>query len=571
MATGRPGSRVIGFYLTAGGRAIVKRARGIWPELEPTRYTKRAINAAWPDLRAVLFACASGIAVRAISDLVKDKATDPAVMVADEKGGFVVSLLGGHEAGANEMANELAAHIGAQPVLSTATDVLGLTSIDMFARDNGLVIENRDSLAKASGSHVRSGRLRVYTETDIALPVDYERAVKLKDADVIISHRMIRTKALRLRPRTLVLGIGCNRGTSAEEIRGLVRETFKSERLSELCIKAIATHDRKASEAGLVEYASSLGLRLLSYTSAEINTLKGISRSEAAMRVVGAQAVAEPCALLASGASELRVRKIKSGNVTIAIAETGIRGKLYIIGTGPGVMSHLTPKAMNALRLCDTVVGYKPYLAHIATLIEGKEVLASGMTEEVGRARAAVEAALGGKRVAVISGGDPGVYAMAGLVFEVVRSMDARVDMEVIPGISALNACASRLGAPLMHDFAVISLSDRLTPWVLIEKRIEAAAAADFVIVLYNPKSRGRATHIDRARELVMRHRGADTPVGIVSAAMREAERVVCTTLDRMLDHEINMQSTVVIGNSKTFRFGPWIVTPRGYADKYEV
>ena len=571
MATGKPRSRVIGFYLTAGGRSVVERTRGLWPELEPMRYSKRAIDAAWPESKAILFACASGIAVRAIANLIVDKASDPAIMVVDEKARHVVSLLGGHEAGANAMSKALAKHLGATAVLSTATDVQGLTSIDMFAKDNDMVIENREALASVSGAHVRSGRLRVYSEIEIALPEDYERVSKLKDSDVIISHRVIRTKALKLRPRTLVLGIGCNSGTSADEINAVVKETLKRASLSHLSIKAIATHDRKASEPGLLEYADSLGVRLLSFTSDEINALNGVARSDAAMRAIGAQAVAEPCALLASGASELLLRKIKSGNVTVAIADAGLRGKLFIIGTGPGVMSHLTPQAMNALRLCDTIVGYKPYLAHITSLIEGREVLASGMTEEVGRARAAVEAALSGRRVAVISGGDPGVYAMAGLVFEVVRSMGARVDMEVVPGISALNACASRLGAPLMHDFAVISLSDRLTPWKLIEKRIEAAAKADFVIVIYNPRSRGRATHIDRAREIVMKHRSPSTPVGIVTAAMRESERIVCSSLERMLDHDINMQSTVVIGNSKTFRFGPWMVTPRGYADKYEV
>jgi precorrin-3B C17-methyltransferase len=160
---------------------------------------------------------------------------------------------------------------------------------------------------------------------------------------------------------------------------------------------------------------------------------------------------------------------------------------------------------------------------------------------------------------------------MAGLVFQILKEQDGHSrlpSVEIIPGISALNACAARLGAPLMHDFASISLSDRLTPWELIEKRIDAAAMADFVIVLYNPKSRGRANHVDRARKILLRHRPSVTPVGIVSGAMRKNEKIVITDLGRMLDGEIDMQTTVIIGNSRTFVWNNRMVTPRGYERK---
>ena len=207
------------------------------------------------------------------------------------------------------------------------------------------------------------------------------------------------------------------------------------------------------------------------------------------------------------------------------------------------------------------------------------------MTREVERCRKAVEIARTVKKVAMVSGGDPGIYAMAGLIFELLRETgwgaerqhvlsDAsekesrdrgHIEVEVIPGISALNACASRLGAPLMHDFASVSLSDRLTPWNLIEKRLAAAAMADFVIVLYNPRSKGRRDHISRAREILLGYRSPETPVGIVRAAMRTDETVVVTDLGHMLDHEIDMQTTVLVGNSKTFVWKGWMVTPRGY------
>ena len=211
--------------------------------------------------------------------------------------------------------------------------------------------------------------------------------------------------------------------------------------------------------------------------------------------------------------------------------------------------------------------------------------MSSGMRQEVDRCAKAVELAQEGKTVAVICSGDPGIYAMAGLVFEVMQKSEDKtppypplgkggqggVDIEIVPGIPALSACASRLGAPLMHDFASISLSDLLTPWELIEKRLEAAASADFVIVIYNPKSKGRQEHINKARDIILRHRGPSTPVGIVRAATRDNEKIVLTDLENMLDREIDMQSTVIIGNSQTTVWNGRMVTPRGYGKKYRI
>jgi precorrin-3B C17-methyltransferase len=209
-------------------------------------------------------------------------------------------------------------------------------------------------------------------------------------------------------------------------------------------------------------------------------------------------------------------------------------------------------------------------------LIQDKDVLSSGMRQEVERCSKAVELAGEGKCVAVICSGDPGIYAMAGLVFEILGNQQSAVggqdiQTEVIPGIPAFSASAARLGAPLMHDFASISLSDLLTPWEVIEKRIGAAASADFVIVIYNPKSRGRPEHIMKARDIILKSRSGDTPVGIVRSATRENESIVITDLDTMLEHEIDMQSTVIIGNSQTFVWKDRMVTPRGYLRKYNI
>ncbi len=217
------------------------------------------------------------------------------------------------------------------------------------------------------------------------------------------------------------------------------------------------------------------------------------------------------------------------------------------------------------------VVGYRTYLDLIPDLIAGKKVMASQMMKEVERCGQALELAGQGRQVALVCGGDPGIYAMAGLVYEMAARMTAPPAVEIIPGIAALNGCAARLGAPLMHDFCAISLSDLLTPWELIEKRLQAATDADFVIVIYNPKSKKRDWQIGRARQIIMAGRDPATPVGIVTAATRQNEIVLVTTLEKMLEAEIGMQSTVIVGNSRTRAAGNVMVTPRGYDRKYSL
>ncbi len=254
----------------------------------------------------------------------------------------------------------------------------------------------------------------------------------------------------------------------------------------------------------------------------------------------------------------------------ILVMNNSNKGILAIVGIGPGAEDLITPRARLAIEQAEIVAGYRTYLDLIADLLHPEqEVLSSAMMQEIDRCRRALALAESGKNVALICGGDPGIYAMAGLVYELAREHGSRCQIEVIPGIAALNACAAMLGAPLMHDFAAISLSDLMTPWSLIEKRLQAVAGADFVIVLYNPKSGRRSSQIVRAREILLEHRDAKTPVGIVSGASRKHESVCLTNLEHMLEADIGMQSTVIIGNSRTFVFQDKMVTPRGYADKY--
>ncbi len=246
-----------------------------------------------------------------------------------------------------------------------------------------------------------------------------------------------------------------------------------------------------------------------------------------------------------------------------------IQGMIYVVGTGPGNYENLTPAAVKAIHGSEVVIGYKTYLDLIADILHGKEVISSSMMQEVDRCSKAFEIARTGRCVTMISGGDPGIYAMAGLIYEMAVQQDIPIPIRVVPGLAAVNSCAARLGAPLMHDFATISLSDLLTPWDIIEKRLHAAASADFVIAIYNPKSKKRVEHIERARKIILQYRQPDTPVGIVSNAMRENETVLLTDLEKMPEADINMQSTVIVGNSTTFTWQGKMITPRGYKDKY--
>lgn len=250
-------------------------------------------------------------------------------------------------------------------------------------------------------------------------------------------------------------------------------------------------------------------------------------------------------------------------------------GKISLVGIGPGSLDHMTPAARNAIAEADTVIGYATYIKLVESLLAGKEVIKKSMTEEIDRAIEALSRAREGKKVALVSSGDAGVYGMAGPTYEVLFEAgwtpESNIEVEVIPGASALNSCAALVGAPLTHDFCAISLSDLLTPWPVIARRLNAAAEADFVVALYNPKSGRRCEQIVHAQQLFLAHRDPQTPVAIVKSGYRARQHVEMTTLEHLAEAEIGMLSTVLIGNSHTFVRAGLMVTPRGYANKYDV
>jgi precorrin-3B C17-methyltransferase len=240
-------------------------------------------------------------------------------------------------------------------------------------------------------------------------------------------------------------------------------------------------------------------------------------------------------------------------------------GRLFVVGIGPGGPADRTRRAEEAIAKSAVVIGYTRYLELVRDLTEGKERIASGMTREVERCRMALERAEAGQAVALVSSGDPGVYGMAGLVLELAGAKGSSVKIEIVPGVSAANALAARLGAPLMCDFATLSLSDLLVPWKTIRGRLEAVAAADMVAAIYNPRSQKRTAQLDEAAAIFRRHRPGTTPVGVGTAVGSPEERILLSDLDHLLELPIDMRSVVIIGNGSTKRLGEWFVTPRGY------
>lgn len=409
-------------------------------------------------------------------------------------------------------------------------------------------------------------------------------------------------------PRVLWVGIGCERGTPRQVIETAIQQVCRTYHLALGAVAGIATLGLKADEVGLIELCQAKNWPLKTFSAEKLRSISVPNPSETVAHEVGTPSVAEAAAICAANLAlvptnegkltqilEPNLHPSKSNNgennsllvpkqifrlegqpgavtVAVALAEQeyiGRTGKLLLIGTGPGQLNQITPAAQSAIALADVVIGYSLYLDLISCLFHpGQIVEASPITQERQRAQRAIELANWGLTVAVISSGDCGIYGMAGLVLEELRAQgwDGTIpELEVFPGITALQAAASRVGAPLMHDFCAISLSDLLTPWEVIEKRLIAAAEADFVIALYNPRSQTRIHQLAKAQAIFLQFRVPETPVAIVHSAYREGEQITLTTLGQLLDCSVDMLTTVLIGNQSTRNYADWMITPRGY------
>lgn len=539
--------------------------------------------------QAIIGICAAGILIRSLASRLTDKWNEPPVLALSPDGTSVVPLLGGHH-GANDLARRIAEITGGSAALTTAGETAFGVALD--APPPGWVLANPER-AKDVMADLLSGKAPALVIEAGApdwladLPTDHDGTwmIRISDRDITAN-----ANELLMHPPTLAVGVGCERDCSPDELRELVAETLTGAGLSRASVAAIVSIDVKADERAVHALAAHLRTpaRFFSAATLEAETPRLENPSDIVFREVGAHGVAEAAALAAAGPQgELIVPKHKSRRATCAVARarhieahaTGrARGHLAIIGTGPGDTAHRIPATDHAVARAQHLVGYGPYLDLLGPAARGKTRHDFNLGAETDRCRHALDLAAQGHDVALVSSGDPGVFAMATLVFELLDRDDNaawhRVALEVHPGVSAMQLAAARAGAPLGHDFCAISLSDLLTPWPAIQSRLTAAAQADFVVALYNPASQKRRRQLETARDILLAHRPDDTPVIVARNLAREGETVEIVTLSELRLETIDMLTVVIIGNSQSRSLHAggrhWAYTPRGYARKQD-
>jgi cobalt-precorrin 5A hydrolase/precorrin-3B C17-methyltransferase len=510
----------------------------------------------WADVDAFVLCCATGIAVRVIAPLLTDKHVDPSVVCIDEAGRFAVALCGGH-AGANALASEVGALIGAQPVITTATDAVGLVALDALP---GFVA--RGDIAGVTRAILDGSPPIVEATLDWPVPLSSGSG----PSRVIVTDERVEPgdHVVALHPPSLVVGVGASSDAMADAATALLALALDEAGLARDSVALVATVDRRAQDP----VVQALGLPVRAFTADELETVDVPNPSEAVNAAVGTPSVAEAAALLSAGpGAELVIPKRKGATATVAIARRAQpEGSVAVVGLGPGDVRHRTPAASAAVRAADVVIGYAPYVEQCRDLLTAAQVvICSPIGAEVDRCRDALRRASAGATVALVCSGDAGIFAMATLVHELAPSFGSP-PVAVVPGVTAATAAAALLGAPLAHDHALISLSDLLTPWPLIERRIRAVADGDLAVALYNPRSARRTWQLDAARTILLEHRPPSTPVGIVTDATRSDEQIIHTTLGDLDPEAVGMLSIVIVGSSTTTTVGGRIVTPRGYA-----
>jgi cobalt-precorrin 5A hydrolase/precorrin-3B C17-methyltransferase len=550
---------------TAAGRAMARHLAQAWPG-EVTVHSgpvAEQIAVAWRQSKALVCFLATGATVRLLAPLLSDKHTDPGVVCVDEAGGHAVALLGGHAGGANALAVRVAELLGARPVVTTASDVTGSTALDSFGADLGFRLPDRTNLARVGRALLDGGSVRLVADATWpvpALPTGDDGPV------IAITDRTPVDADLVYRPPSLVIGVGASRGAPAAEIAELIAAGLADAGLARESVCALATVDLKATEPGIVDVAEANGWPLRTFPAEELARVTVPHPSEVVRAAVGTPSVAEAAALLATGTgAELVLPKRVGAMATVAVARLVPRGRLTIVGLGPGAEDLRVPRATAALRRAAVVVGLDQYVDQVRHLLRpGTLIVESGLGAEEERARTAVALATAGNAVALLGSGDAGVYAMASPALQLAGP---DVDVEVVPGVTAALAASGLLGAPLGHDHAYLSLSDLHTPWRVIADRLRACAAADLVLCLYNPRSLRRTAQFDEALAIIAEHRDPGTPVGIVREATRSGEAVRHTTLKALAADPsiVDMRSIVLVGSSRTTATAGRMVTPREY------
>ncbi|MCH6159597.1 precorrin-3B C(17)-methyltransferase [Streptomyces marispadix] len=600
---------------TAAGASARDRLNAAWPDRTRVYETRvhedmtvrEAVARAFRECDAVVCFLAAGAVVRLLAPLLSGKSTDPGVVCVDEAQQHAVALLGGHEGGANDLARAVAEALpGCEPVITTATDAAGVPGLDSLGwpvegavpsvtraildgtrvalrataqwplpafpghvvplpspretadgdgdgdgDGRGSAPDGERDESRTANASLNSGPTPTLWVTDEILPLGPDEAV--------------------LRPPSLTVGVGASRGVSGDEVVELIERTLDEAGLSVRSVTELATVDAKAGEPGLLTAADRLDLPLRTYSADVLADVEVPNPSEAPRAAVGTPSVAEAAALTAAGPDgRLIVPKSKSvpldgtpAMATAAVARRRPRGRLALVGLGPGARDLLTPRARDELRRASVLVGLDQYVEQIRDLLRpGTRVLESGLGSEEERARTAVAEARAGRAVALVGSGDAGVYAMAS---PALAEAGGDIDVVGVPGVTAALAAAAVLGAPLGHDHVSISLSDLHTPWEVIERRVRAAAESDTVVTFYNPRSRGRHWQLPKALGILSEHRSPGTPVGVVRNASRRDEQATLTTLGALDPSVVDMMTVVTVGNTATRTVAGRMVTPRGY------
>lgn len=536
--------------------------------------------------RPIIGICSAGILVRMIGHLAADKNLEPPVVAVSSTGDSVVPLLGGHR-GANDLATRIAGITGGHAAITTAGDAIYGVALD--APPTGWKIADPENAKPVMARIVGGEPFR----TEGKLPFDLSTnaidstAIRLIGSEAPISAG---SDALVYHPQRYVIGVGSARNCPSDEMIRLVTSALENSGIAVGAVACLASIDLKADEKAMLDLAETLDLPYRLFTAAELETQASRleNPSDVVFSEVGCHGVAEGAALAGTGPEgELVCPKRKSTNATVAIARAPdvldasqigrARGTVHVIGIGPGRPDWRAPEASRLIAAADEVVGYDLYLDLVRNLVPENKRTTFPLGKETERCAYALEQASLGRTVALISSGDAGIYAMAALVEELVADCKVsesaqRVAITVTPGISALQAAAARIGAPLGHDFCAISLSDLLTPWDAIERRIRAAADGDFVIAFYNPVSKRRRTQLAAAREILLTARPAGTPVILATDLGRPDENVRVTTLGDLKVDDVDMLTTVMVGSTATRTYQSAgqirVFTPRGYAAK---
>lgn len=528
--------------------------------------------------------CAAGILIRALAPLLVNKHAEPPVLAVSPEGGAVVPLLGGHH-GANRLAATLAEALGGITAVTTAGDATFGIALD--EPPPGWRLENPAEAKPVMAAALTGQPLALDGTaewiTDSSLPLDPAAPRRL-----VVSEKASAAGALVYRAPVIALGVGCERGTDPAELADLVTQTLAAYDLAAGSVACLASLDLKGDEAAMIALAETLSVpfRLFDAAALEAETPRLANPSEVVFQAVGCHGVAEAAALAAAGPeATLIVPKQRSARATCALAlsPTPIdaraagraRGRLVITGIGPGRAGWRTPAVSAAVAGADDLVGYGLYLDLLGPAAADKTRHQSALGAETERARKALDLAAEGRSVALVCSGDAGIYALATLVFELL-DLEANpawssIDLAIEPGVSAMQAAAARAGAPLGHDFCAISLSDLLTPWPMIERRLSAAAEGDFVVAFYNPVSQRRRDQLPRAREILLTRRPPDTPVILARNLGRAGESLDIISLGDLHPDRVDMLTLVLVGNSASRRVEhggrTWVYTPRGYGE----